>query len=97
MTESGKIPRPLAVLAALLLLAAVFLFSFFGITRSLRHDECCSVEISNTTLSAIVANLKANAHTPLIYCLLPSSLLKFWGDSEPALNVFSAELVYADY
>ncbi|MCI0404935.1 MAG: glycosyltransferase family 39 protein [candidate division Zixibacteria bacterium] len=74
----------------LVLVLAALLFSFFGITRSLRHDECCSVEIASTSWPGIIENLKVNAHTPPLYYFLLNLWMKLFGASEAALRSLSA-------
>lgn len=71
-----------------LLLIAIF-FSFFSITRSLGHDEACSVEISAASPAGIIENSKLNAHTPPLYYLFLAIWIKLFGISETALRSLS--------
>jgi mannosyltransferase len=90
MRDPKKSVRAFPLLAGLVLAAAALLFSFFGITRSLRHDECCSVEISNTDWFGIIENLKVNAHTPPLYYFLLNLWMKLFGAGEAAVRSLSA-------
>jgi len=85
--KSTKIVKSFIVIA---LMSTTFLFAFLGITRSLRHDECCSVEISNTSWAGILENLKVNAHTPPLYYFLLNLWMEPFGTSEAAVRGLSA-------
>ncbi|MGH8004707.1 MAG: glycosyltransferase family 39 protein, partial [Limisphaerales bacterium] len=56
----------------------------------MRHDECCSVEISNTNWAGIIENLKVNAHTPPLYYFLLNLWIKLFGTGEAAVRSLSA-------
>lgn len=69
-------------------LAAVALFMFYGVGKSLWLDEAYSVYVSNHNFGGIIADLRNDTHPPLYYLLL-AVWMRAFGDSELAIRSLS--------